>query len=62
MITYGQNITYTDFYGYKTTSCVSGCGTPEEALQQAIELIKDDGWAQPKWWQWWRWHDTRVDA
>lgn len=58
-MTYGQNITYTDFWGNKTTFGVDGCDTPEEAIAQALELARDDGWTAPKWWQWWRWEDTK---
>jgi hypothetical protein len=59
-MTYGQNITYTDFFGNKTTCGVDGCETPEQALREAVELAEGDGWTNPKWWQWWRRGDTKI--
>jgi hypothetical protein len=57
---YGQDITYTDFWGSKTTCGVSGLDTPDEALNEALKLAKLDGWSPPRWWQWWRRNDTRI--
>ena len=59
-MTYGQDITYTDFGGSKTTYGVSGCTTMEEAREQAIDLARGDGWTPPRWWQWWRRGDTTA--
>lgn len=61
-MTYSQDITYTDFWGRKTICGVSGVETSEIAKQQAIELAEMDGWTNPKWWQWWRWEDTKLDV
>jgi hypothetical protein len=29
----------------------------ELARQGLMEMI---GWTPPKWWQWWRWNDSRI--
>lgn len=57
---YSAEITYTSFNGGSTTCGVDGCETQEQAWYEALELAYMDGWTQPKWWQWWRWGDTRV--
>jgi len=31
-----------------------------EAKRQCVEWAQKHGWTPPKWWQWWRWKDTRV--
>ena len=59
-LSYGYDITYTDFWGCSTTCGVSGCPTLEMAKKEALELAESDGWTPPKWWQWWRWNDTRI--
>ena len=60
MIKYGQDITYTDFWGRETICGCNGHDTLEEAQKEAIEMAKLDGWTPPKWWEWWRRKDTRI--
>ena len=57
---YGQSIIWHDFDGARTEYNIDGCDTPEEARQLAIEAASYFGWTPPKWWQWWRWDDTRI--
>ena len=38
---YGQEITYTDFWGNKTTCSVDNYDCPEEAKKHAIELARE---------------------
>lgn len=59
---YGQIIRWTDFDGSKTTVSVNGFETLEEARAAAVRSAKDSGWTPPRWWQWWRWEDTRIDG
>lgn len=40
---------------------VSGCETPEEAYEKAIAFATQSGWTPPKWWQFWRWNDSRAN-
>lgn len=56
---YGQVIEWTEFNGKKCHVDVGYCQTPEEALEEAIKSARARGWTRPKWWQWWRRHDTR---
>ena len=55
MITYGFDIKWGS-----TTFGVSGCTTRVAAIQEAITFAKSNGWTPPRWWQFWRWMDTRV--
>jgi len=58
---YSQEITYTDFWGCKTTCGVIGYENIEEAKKDAVYLAEKDGWTNPKWWQWWRRNDTVIN-
>lgn len=60
MVTYGQSIVWTSFGGDRSCINVDGCLTPEEARRDAINSAKRLGWTPPRWWQWWRWDDTRI--
>ena len=61
MTKYGQTIKWTEFpdLWYKTT--VNGCNTLEEARTSALRSAKKMGWTYPKWYQFWRWNDTKAD-
>lgn len=56
---YSHSIHWT---GNKTWTRVTSNGkpTPKEAKTEAIGMAVRMGWTPPKWWQWWRRHDTRV--
>jgi len=60
MISYGQTICWTEFSGDVTTISISRRPSPDLALREAIEFAKRGGWTPQKWWQWWRWNDTRI--
>lgn len=53
-------IVWTKFNGEKiSTSIASNCCN--YAKQETIRDAKELGWTPPKWWQWWRRNDTRID-
>lgn len=58
-------IRWTERNGNITTVSVSLHATPEEAEKARIGLVstaKKLGWpGSPKWWQWWRKMDTRIE-
>jgi hypothetical protein len=56
---YGQIIKWTWFDGSKENVEVYDCETMEEALGRSVCLAEASGWTYPKWWEWWRWNDTR---
>lgn len=56
---YGQTIRWTRFDGTVTTFGVTDCDSFEEARRKAVEWAESAGWTPPKWWQFWRWHDTK---
>ena len=60
-VTYGVTIRWTDRNGQQSCG-VDGCETAEEAWEQAEGFARRCGWTPPKWWQWWRWHDTRLPS
>jgi hypothetical protein len=60
-VTYGVTIRWTDRNGQQSCG-VDGCETREEAWEQAEGFARRGGWTPPKWWQWWRWHDTRLPS
>ncbi len=55
---YGKTIRWTDWLGSHVVS-VDDCKTPEEANTKVYEFAREQGWTPPKWWQWWRWGDSR---
>ena len=60
LLFYEYSITYTELFRGKTSCGCMGESSQEEAIKETVELAKLDGWTQPKWWQFWRWRDTRV--
>jgi hypothetical protein len=60
MISYGQTIRWTDFDGTISRITNSGYDSADEARHEAIERARELGWTPPKWWQFWRWDDTRI--
>ena len=43
----------------RQTFTVNGEPTHDEAKRKCIEWASKNGWPRPKWWQFWRWDDTR---
>ena len=61
--TYGQQLVWTPTPCSGTTMYeVNGHATPEAAWDAVARWAAGDGWTPPRWWQWWRWHDTTVPA
>jgi hypothetical protein len=56
---YGQKVIETDFGGDKRIWESHGHTNAFEARKFAFDMAKKDGWKEPKWWQFWRWGDTR---
>ena len=44
---------YLNVHGY------TECATGEEARIEAIKMARRHGWTYPKWYEFWRWKDTR---
>lgn len=61
MITYGQTIKWTQLDGSTTTVTVDDCETAKRAQDEAIRFAIECGWTPPRWWQFWRWNDTRIN-
>jgi hypothetical protein len=57
--THGQSIKWTDRRGTVTTVTATQCAAANEAICSAIESATAFGWTYPKWWEFWRWNDTR---
>lgn len=59
-VVHGRTIRWTGASGDQNEVSVHLCETAEEATSRALNMARKQGWTQPKWWQWWRWNDTRV--
>lgn len=59
VVTYGKTITWRSFGGLTVSAAASGCSSPEEAEREALDYAKQMGWTPAKWWQWWRWRDSK---
>lgn len=57
-ITYGRTLRFSNIAQIVTVE-VGGYNTPEEAAKAVREIADEMKWTPPKWWQWWRWNDTR---
>jgi hypothetical protein len=55
----GATITWTTFSGGKNSVGNNGFYTPREARKSALRAARRCGWTYPRWWQFWRWDDTR---
>lgn len=58
MTTYGYSIEWTTRSGRQSVG-VDGCSTAIKAYEKTVQFAKDCGWTPPRWWQFWRWSDTR---
>ncbi|MFW6100803.1 MAG: hypothetical protein ACOC90_05400 [Bacteroidota bacterium] len=56
---YGYTIVWTSFSGRKRSVQVGGYDTMQAAMQEAVKTAQNSGWTYPKWWEFWRKHDTR---
>lgn len=56
---YGITITWTTLGGQRKFKSLN-FPDYEEAWRVALDLARADGWYPPKWWQIWRWRDTRL--
>lgn len=58
VIIYGQTIRWTSFDGSRQSVEVTGYDL--YAVKEATErLAREAGWLPARWWQFWRWGDTR---
>lgn len=58
-VDYDYEIVMTRIDGGMTKWGVEKCATPEDAKRECIAFAERNGWTRPKWWQFWRWQDTR---
>jgi len=59
-LVYAAKVQWTHFNGTKQCVGVSNYDNLHEALDDALLSAIVMGWTMPRWWQWWRWQDTRV--
>ena len=59
---YGQRINWTSFDGMEHS--VEVIGNENESIfdvrKKTMEIAIKSGWTYPKWYQIWRWNDTKV--
>ena len=59
-IKYGQRISWTTFRGDQVSVESRDMATEKAAREEAVKSARLLGWEPPRWWQWWRRHDTRI--
>src|SRR5688500_1268034 len=60
-VIYGFTIKWTDFDGSRHEVASTGFHSGLDARRSVIGAARQAGWTPPRWWQWWRWNDTRPD-
>jgi hypothetical protein len=60
--TYGAELRWTRFLEGTHVWRVSGYPTPEAAWTSVLDSASVAGWTPPRWWEFWRRHDTRPPA
>lgn len=58
---YSYEITETGTDGLKESSRVSSTVSARDSQLKCIDFASKGGWTYPKWWQIWRWGDTRPE-
>lgn len=58
-IGYGITITWTKLDG-QCKFASRNFSNLDEAWREALDLARAEGWYPPKWWEFWRWMDTRL--
>jgi hypothetical protein len=58
-VTFEQRIIWTRRDGTRKVYTATRRGSFETAQLAVFELARHDGWTYPRWWQYWRWFDTR---
>src|SRR5678815_2329600 len=57
---FAQDILWTELSGTTTRVSSGWCDAEDDARQAAKSMAVKMGWTPPKWWQFWRWNDTRL--
>ena len=60
MTFYGQTITWHDSPDETSRVATDGCDSPEQALHEAMKAALLFGYTRPRWWQYWRWSESRF--
>lgn len=58
---FGYTIRETRFNGSTRQWRVRDCETQLDAYACAYGWAFTEGWSPPRWWQWWRRNDTRLE-
>ena len=56
---HGYELRWTSFCGEEMRAAAISDKSEQCAQKQAILAALREGWRYPRWWQWWRRHDTR---
>lgn len=60
-VIYGFAISWTDLNGGKRSIKTTGFYTARDARRSVVRAARRSGWTYPRWWQFWRWDDTRPN-
>lgn len=59
--TYSAEVRWSTIWDtYTTPLKVSGYPTQDAAWEALLTTLYAEGWTPPRWWEAWRWQDTRV--
>jgi hypothetical protein len=56
-----SEIKWTDIDGSKSSVCSDYHFHARDARKEALRMARKWGWTYPRWWQWWRWEDSRPN-
>ena len=59
MLKYGYRVIWTHRKEGRFSYSITNCDSREDARHEALVRMEELGWTPPKWWQWWRWGDTK---
>ena len=60
MIWHGYVITFRHRKGSLVTLSANGFSTFEEARENARKTVIELGYQTPRWWEFWRWHESAI--
>lgn len=59
-MSFGYQVVWNRNPGERAVYEESGFETRDEMYAARDELLREIGWTPPRWWQYWRWDDTRL--
>lgn len=61
-MSHSARIHWTQSSGDRIVLTVADCMTRDDAQREVTDWARSAGWTPPRWWQFWRWGDTRLPS